>query len=513
MANENDVEAAARAEPEELSKAGQREREPAFAALLRPLLERAQRGEVYLGFNRNRQLAPLASDELLVSAERKNPFAVWGAIDTLETAELIARRPGGAPVWTITPGGREFLGSAPPGRISIELIRTVPAYRLKCRALEQHGRRRDFMVRRFEHYAAGRSLVRLGAYGPALVELGYAIEFHLKAALSEIEHLWRRSKFENKVCDEVDSRHNLPVLYQLSKERGLLLPETCISLEFLCYARDHFDRRYPSGERALLDRERHFSYGLSTLHTYDDAIVQLDDALAALYKTDDYLVGKAALYGPRTSVEVAKALFCENIFAYQRHSRYLNKPGWPEAEGSWRLGSKLESDSERLYLRTGHGADSMQSTAARLPLTLGLAKFYRYRAQDEPASDPLTLLASARNRFGVPALCQWVVARLEAEFGEGSFSVLKDSVTGDIKLFVVDRGAQKWSRMLLLHEPEDGVPEGIRWHQTDANIKRLEAWITATKGAFEKRWDGAVPPKRLNPSPGRQRTLHWTRFD
>jgi hypothetical protein len=174
------------------------------------------------------------------------------------------------------------------------------------------NRRQDYLALRFEYYACGRLLVLQGRFDAASVLLAYSIEFHLKAALVEVEDEW--SDADRRM---VGRSHNLRELYQSALRKGLL-KGSFISTDFLDFAHDHFERRYPTGARALGSRKGYYSFGPRKLHTYDDATIQLDSALADLYDSASYSLGVHAFKGFGVSSAIASAFFQGNVFALEK---------------------------------------------------------------------------------------------------------------------------------------------------------------------------------------------------
>jgi hypothetical protein len=88
--------------------------------------------------------------------------------------------------WEATNSGRVVLAQA-PDRIDFDDLKQFDAYNDFWAEVRQGNRRRKLQELRFEYYASGRRLVFGGSFDAAAVLLGYSIEYHLKAALHEIE--------------------------------------------------------------------------------------------------------------------------------------------------------------------------------------------------------------------------------------------------------------------------------------------------------------------------------------
>lgn len=460
--------------------------------LLRLLLERAALGGVTLVRNEaSGQLVPVESEHQLFGLELLSPGSTSSAIHGLEVAGLVARNSPGRWHWRVTPQGRQFLQEAAPGPFSAASLQNIPQYRDYWADVEAKNRRREFMYRRVEHYAAGRLLATRQLFRASAIEMGYAIEFHLKAALGEVA-------LEKKDEDEVLRRHNLPKLFLLCREYGAL-ELARVSTDFLCYARDHFESRYPRGQRALLEQEKYMSFGTDSLHVYDDCIVQLDLALAEDYGTTDYLIGKGALYESPIKSDLAGLVFFENVFAFEKLQEYLAKP-------SWALGSKDLADPSELFGK-GPIDDWRRRVGADQLLHARLAEHYRYPQRGEPDPNPACRIPSLRRRipFEIP---EWIVKRAIERFGSENIDTGEEGsgARKQAHLLVFDRGAKTWWARL------DVLKTGTeRWENSPRARAKLDRWFSEVEVTFTERWNGELPGSRMQSRKPSEQSLDWAR--
>lgn len=261
-------------------------------------------------------------------------------------------------VWRVTRAGRRLAQKQQD--VTRADLRRRPKYRKYLKSLEANARRLDWQELRFEYYAAGRLLALEGSFHAAPTTLAYALEYSLKAALTE-------KGFVRK-------GHDLPKLYRECLDCGLL-SDTEISDDFLGYAHDHFRRRYPRGKRDVLDEKQIVTFGGNTIAVYDDAMIQLDRGLDKLYGAGTWSLGSRALTGH--SCSLARAFFHNNVFGVDRLDEYLDSVGhqrvsYPDPEHFERLDLLFSCDSERL------GYPSVTYDKARERLGQNLAATFSY---------------------------------------------------------------------------------------------------------------------------------------
>jgi hypothetical protein len=325
-------------------------------------------------------------------------------------------------------------------------------------------------------------LLLQGSFDAAAVLLAYSLEYHLKAAMLEVEDSWTTD--ERRL---VEKSHNLKALYRSALQKGLLAT-SFVSFDFLEFAGDHFTRRYPSRAQELLSRKGYWSFGGQKLHTYDDAITQLDMALAELYGSARYTLGAHAIAGFGVSGSLADAFFHDNLFVLERLPAYR---GAVEDEHHLNLDSDLLERPEALFARDRFPHPAKTLEGARELVKWHLAAFFRYPKKGEPDPDPSRLL-SERSPL-VPPLShysRWVVERAIREFGKGAVEVSENREEQEVVLRVFDRRAKKWHRSLVLRS---GYIEGfIRNTENEAVVDR---WFSATRGQFKRfRANLRIPP-------------------
>ena len=125
---------------------------------------------------------------------------------------------------------------------------------------------------RHKYYTAGRVLFLHGCMDMGMLMLGYAIESHFKHALNELNFTDRKILLS----------HDLNILFKKCIELGVFV-NVDVSNDFILFANDHFDQRYPSQQMAkskeMLEGNRAPMLTPSILIAYDDLLIHLDDAL------------------------------------------------------------------------------------------------------------------------------------------------------------------------------------------------------------------------------------------
>ena len=174
---------------------------------------------------------------------------VISALRSLGFAGLVEQTRGGR--WTITQEGRKVLRSA-PSTLDFDYLKKIPAYSEHWETVARDNRRQDYLRLRFEYYACGRLSLLEGSFDAAAVLLAYSLEYHFKAAMSEVENSWTTDKRRL-----VEKSHNLKGLYRSALQKGLLAT-SFISLDFLEFAGDHFTRRYPSRAHRGAVEDEHY---------------------------------------------------------------------------------------------------------------------------------------------------------------------------------------------------------------------------------------------------------------
>ncbi len=385
-------------------------------------------------------------------------------------------------VWRTTPAGEE-LSRAKPAQLTFNSLNQYPAYKEHWRTVARENTRQKYLALRFEHYASGRLLLLQGSFNAAPILLAYAIEYHLKAALAEVKEEW--STNERTL---VRSKHDLVALYKACLDHALL-KTSYVSFDFMRYAGDHFERRYPSGEDGVLAKHGFWSFGGSLLHTYDDCIVQLDAALAEVYHSREYLLGFHAVSGQGVSSQLLDAFFHDNVFAIERRQLYRVEPTPDE---NLNLDQSLLDRPTELFARDGLPPPSLSYSNSRRLLELDLAAFYRYRRKGEPDPDPIRVLSSW-NLSQLPVnYSRWVIERVIAAFGRVAVEVKVDQRGRSVVLTVFDRRAKKWHRSLVLRHAN--IERFIRNSENELLVDR---WIDETRSSFRQlRRNVRVPPKR-----------------
>jgi len=325
---------------------------------------------------------------------------------------------------SITDAGRRF-HEGTGGKPTLEQLRVLPAFVSWQETLQRDEARRELLARRFQCYVAGRQGAQAGLFLPSGMLLAYAFEYHLKALFAE------RGERKNG--------HDLVALLEDCRAEGWFLG-TRICRDFLRYASDHFEMRYPSAAKAVLDAQGTIRSSTALLHTYDDAMIQLDLALAEQYGDASLSMGALALYGgPWASRASGDAFFRGNVHAVGALERY-RQAGRPSP---WFSEVQLVQP-DALYESGAGRSSGLSFQLARTLLEQDLARWFVYAKGGEPDADPARLLGAHRSGTWVPERARRLVAALEAEFGAGRVEVATDSTRGDVTVRVFDRSAAHW---------------------------------------------------------------------
>lgn len=287
-------------------------------------------------------LLPAESSEDAQDVVHGTGRIVLGASQELKNAELIKWE--SPRVFSATRAGHRLARSG--RRVTFEELRKRPKYVHHQRRIADKVRRQAWQHRRFDHYVAGRLLASEGSFYAAPTVFAYAIEYSLKAAINELPD----GAPERRVLRARESRHNLNGLYGVCCDKGLL-EGVDISADFLVYAEEHFGRRYPSGERDLLDKRGRIVFGGDIRAVYDDVMIQLERGLDALYGEGTWSLGSRALTD--SFAGLAKAFFHDNVFAVNRLAEYRaalegKRITYPEPEHLDRPDMLFACDSERM---------------------------------------------------------------------------------------------------------------------------------------------------------------------
>ena len=403
-------------------------------------------------------------------------MAVASAISALADAGLLDRVPTG---WRISESGSELFRRHPES-LSFADLRQFPAFVEAGRRRTRDVLRSDYCNLRLGHYAGGRLLFLTGNLDASALLLGYALEYHLKAALVECQGLTKQE-------DGALHKHNFSDLYTNCRRRELL-EDTFVSDDFLKFAGDHFTRRYPIGHRTLVSQNEYWQFGGSVLDTHDDAIVQLDAALARLYGSPNYLLGVRVFSEPGEGTKQFDAYFHRNVFAVAM----LRKSAEVQ-EAALRAGEPLDGRCDDLFKRDGLPPAGMKFQRASRVAELNLAAFFRYPNVGDPDPDPARLvfcdIVDSARRAGVRRGL-WVVEKAMGEFGPGAVDVHEDRETREVMLTAFDRKAGKWYRQLLLRSG---------WHDiisdTEADRQSVDKWFDETKAQFRRLRSNLRVPK------------------
>lgn len=264
--------------------------------------------------------------------------------------------------------------------------------------------------------------------------------------------------------------------------------ETFISDDFLQYAQEHFERRYPSGQSRLLSKRKCWTFSRSFLSTYDDCILQIDRGLDQLYRSSEWSLGSRALSVPGSG-RLGRAFFHDNVFAIARLLQYRSSVG-----DEWRnfpLPEHLEQP-DRLFASGDLPRPGLSYGEAQELLSLDLAALFVYPEASAPHPDPVqTLLSSRGARRGNWQEYDWIVERLRTEFGFTAVDILEEETTRNLVAVVYDRGAKDYWAALP-------VGRGY-WPSLVRNgLSRdlLERWIDEAKAQFSSERRALRLPKQ-----------------
>jgi hypothetical protein len=344
--------------------------------------------------------------------------------------------------------------------------------------------RTRYLDSRFEHYTCGRLLYLQGSHSAAAVLLAYAIEYHLKAAMIEVKSSWTPD--ERSI---VEKSHDLKILYQACLRRGLLT-KSYISPDFMDYAHDHFERRYPKREDNLLTSRGYWRFGGSLLQTYDDCILQLDLALAEHYGTLEHTMGAYAIGGILAARPLTDAFFHENVFALETLSDYK---AVVRQNSRLNLDGALLDSPDLLFTRDNLPHPGVTIARAREVLEWDLAAYFRYPKKSEPDPDPARLLAKRSHDlpYGIH-YSKWVIERACREFGRGSVDVTEVKERKEVVLWLFDRRAKKWYTSQVLRS---GFVESLVRNEESERV--VDVWFAKTREQFQHhRRNLRVPPKK-----------------
>jgi hypothetical protein len=227
------------------------------------------------------------------------------------------------------------------------------------------------------------------------------------------------------------------------------------------------------------------------LQTYDDCIIQLDQALAIDYGTPAYRLGFHAIAGAGVSAGLVDAFFHENIFALEDLPIYraalVNESNLNVDSGS------LDRPAQ-LFARESLRYPGFSQERATELLRWNLAAYFRYPKQDEPDPDPARLLANRNNIL--PAglnYSKWVIDRFVKIFGQGAVELIEDKQQGNVVLNVFDRRAKDWHGQIGLRI---GFIEPLI--RNEANEILVEKWIANLQAQFSSRRQNLrIPPPKL----------------
>jgi|GEM_PF-4541871 len=360
----------------------------------------------------------------------------------------------------------------PPARLDLPYLKTIPQYIAYGENHERDRQARGFQQRRFEYYTGGRRLFLNGAWQPALTLLAYAIEYHLKSPLAGIaDCLLKGEKKQLK-------GHDLPELYDLAVCRGFF--QNCrISSEFLGYAGDMFHMRYPSGEERVLGRRGGYRISQYLIFTYDDCIMQLDEALASDFGDPTLSMGVASCGGITsvpTSALLSESFFHCNPFALQNLERYKEII----EESDIRVQVDLPTTQEEGFAAPSLPRPHFRLTRYRRLVDFNLAADFRLPKPEEPDPDPAAAFLASNS--GCHEETRRILGHLTEEFGDHRVTTRRDNRTGNLHAYVFSRRSKQWWRSLLLEErhlPRRFVPHG------GSEAKELKAWVRETKSLFQ----------------------------
>lgn len=396
---------------------------------------------------------------------------VGSAFAALLHSELLVAEQGSNKIKVSTAGLKVL--EDPPTRLDRSYLRTIPQYIAYSENLERDRQARGFQRRRFEYYGSGRRLFFHGAWQPALTLLAYAIEYHLKSPLAGIEDCLQKGEQR-----QLGKHHNLSELYKLAVRYGFF--RSCrISQDFLRYAGDMFNMRYPRGEERVLDRRGGYRVSQYLIFTYDDCMMQLDQSLTSDFGDPTLSMGVAASGGiplVPTSAVLSESFFHCNPFALQK----LNLFKEIVEEHDVRVRVDLPASEEEGFTANSFPTQRYSLGRCSKLLEFRLAADFRLPKPREPDPDPAAaFLTATESRHHAT---RKVLSRLTEEFGEHRVTTKRDSRTGNLYAYVFCRRANQWWRSLLLERrylplwfASDGGPEA----------EQLDEWVRETKKQFQ----------------------------
>jgi hypothetical protein len=176
-----------------------------------------------------------------------------------------------------------------------------------------------FTKQRFEYYTSGRTLLLNNANAASLQMLGYAIEFQLKQAL-----IFKVQPLAGRERKLVEHSHDLQELWTMCRDRGLFGSVT-VSWDFIEFANDHFERRYPSQiqkkKQQMASNDRISVISAGTLAPYDDFLIQMDDWFWSTSNCIQFSMGLGA--AQRANSFLGWWFFHNNAPAVKRADKYL----------------------------------------------------------------------------------------------------------------------------------------------------------------------------------------------
>lgn len=169
---------------------------------------------------------------------------------------------------------------------------------------------KEWTQQRYEYYLAGRTLWFHNQSQPGAIMLGYAVEAHLKHCMNV-----RKSSFPPKLFTTLIYKHDIPTLFERSREAGLF-SDVEVSGDLLLFVQDNFHRRYPSQTqetaRNATSRGHALAMAPELIHAYDDFILQLD---WSLYRSINDIRASVALMGAK-----GVKLLGDRLFFHSNHA-------------------------------------------------------------------------------------------------------------------------------------------------------------------------------------------------
>lgn len=362
---------------------------------------------------------------------------------------------------SITDAGRRFR-EATGGTPALKELRALPAFDSWQKGLERDHKRREFLNLRFQSYVAGRVAAQAGLFLPSGMLLAYAIEYHLKAPFAD--------RGEPKLS------HDLVELMKDCRAEGWYR-EVRIAEDFLRYATDHFKMRYPKLAEEVFEERGGVSYSSALLHTYDDALIQLDLALADHYEDMKLSMGAHALAGSiRVGRAAAEHFFVGNIHALSALDRYR------VAGGEERFSAAELDRPEGLYSGARGSGVTLPFEIAQKLKDCELAGWFVYTRPGQPDPDPVRLLGQRLPRAGVATRASKLVEEISREFGPGRVEVIEDRPNGETTVRVFDRGATQWWVDVQVERDHRSQARSGTWSQDE--IGRV---IREVHESFQKR--------------------------